>query len=200
MIKNSVIEPNVSAARNLAKEEVKAAVLDNIEAISANPKAASVFFEASTELLEGVQCSAQVRDFPSMIIDELPGLGGKNAGPNPVELLLVAMGTCQEVMYSAYASVMGINLESVKVTLKGDMDLKGMLGLDENIPSGYNKISFKTSIQSDADEETLMSLIAAVEDHCPVMDTILREITISGSAEVNGKELLRTAAKKARVQ
>jgi len=184
----------------MAKADLKAAVIKSTEAIKANPKAANVFFKANTELLEGVRCSAQVRDFPSMIIDELPALGGNNAGPNPVELLLVAMGTCQEVMYSAYASVMGINLESVKVTLKGDMDLKGMLGLDENTPSGYNKISFKTSIESDADEETLMSLIAAVEDHCPVMDTILREITISGSAEVNGKELLRTAAKKARVQ
>jgi len=184
----------------MPNENVKNAVTKSIEDIKANPKAADVFFKVKTELIEGVQCSAQVRDLPKIIIDELPQLGGHNAGPNPVELLLVSLGTCQEIMYSAYAAVMGINLDSVKVTLQGDIDLRGMLGLDENIPSGYNKISFKTHIQSDADEETLMNLIEAVEEHCPVMDTILREISISGSAEVNGKELFRSVAKKARVQ
>ena len=127
-------------------------------------------------------------------------MGGENAGPNPVELLLVALGACQEIMYSAYASMMGINLDSVKVTLNGDIDLNGMLNLDESIPSGYNKINFKTDIESDADEERLIDLIDAVENHCPVMDTILREITVSGSAAVNGKELLRSVAKKARVR
>lgn len=102
-------------------------------------------------------------------------------------------------MYSASASLMGINLESVKVTLKEDIDLNGMLGLDEKTPPGYNKISFNTDIETDADEEALMNLIEAVEQHCPVMDTILREIVISGSAAVNGKELFRSVAKKVRV-
>ncbi len=184
----------------MAKEDVKAAVIKSIDAIKENPKAANVFFKANTEWLEDVRCSAQVRDHPPIIIDEMPELGGKNAGPNPVELLLVALGTCQEIMYSAYASVMGINLESVKVTLKGDIDLRGMLGIDESIPSGYNKITFKTDLESDADEEALLDLIEAVEDHCPVMDTILREITINGTAAVNGKELFVSAAKKARVK
>lgn len=180
----------------MEQEEVKTAVLKSIEAIKANPKAANIFFKANTELIKGVQCSAQVRSFPPIIIDEHPELGGKNAGPNPVELLLVALGTCQEIMYSAYASVMGINLDSVKVDLKGEINLNGMLGLDETTPAGFNKITFKTNIESSADEETLMNLIDAVEKHCPVMDTILREITISGSASVNGKELFRSETKK----
>lgn len=180
-------------------QNVKTALMKSIEAIKANPKAAKVVFKADTKLVEDVQCSAQVRDLPSIIIDELPTLGGKNSGANPAELLLVALGTCQEIMYSTYASMMGINLDSVKVILKGNIDLKGMFGLDEKTPSGYNKIIFETDIVSNADEETLIDLIHAVEEHCPVMDTILREITISGSAAVNGKELFRSVAKTARV-
>lgn len=180
----------------MAQEYVKASVMKSIETIKANPKAAHVFFKVNTKLEEGVRCSAQVRSFSPMIIDEYPILGGHNAGPNPAELLLVALGACQEIMYSAYASVMDINLDSVKVDLKGDIDLNGMFGLNENTTPGFNKISFKTNIESDADEETLMNLIDAVEKHCPVLDTILREITISGSASVNGKELFRSETKK----
>lgn len=199
MIEKFVSERKNTSEDKQVKEDVKAAVMKTIENIKKTPKAANVFFKANTKLVEGLRCAAEVRNFPLMIIDEQPEIGGKNAGPNPVELLLVALGTCQEIMYSTYAAMMGINLDSVKVTLKGDINLKGMLGMDENTPSGYNKISFKTNIESDADEETLMNLIEAVEEHCPVMDTILREIAISGSAEVNGKELFRSIAKKARV-
>lgn len=179
----------------MAQEDVKAAMMKAIEGIQANPKAANIFFKANTEWVEDVRCSAQIRDFSPMTIDEPPELGGKNAGPNPVELILVALGTCQEIMYSAYASVMGVELKSVKVALRGDIDLKGMFGLDENSPSGYTKINFETNIESDADDETLTKLIETVEAHCPVMDTLLREIAINGVAKVNGKELYRSDAK-----
>lgn len=179
----------------MAQEDVRAAVMKGIAAIQANPKAANVFFKAQTELVEDVRCSAKVRDFAPMVIDEPPELGGKDAGPNPVELLLVALGTCQEIMYSAYASVMGVQLDSVKVALRGDIDLKGLFGLDENTPAGYKNISFEANIESDADEETLKKLIETVEKHCPVMDTLLREIPISGVAKVNGKELFRSETK-----
>lgn len=179
----------------MAQEHVKAAMIKAIEGIQANPKAANIFFKANTELVEDVRCSAQVRNFSPMVIDEPPELGGKNAGPNPVELVLVALGTCQEIMYAAYASVMGIKLDSVKVALKGNIDLRGMFGLDENTPAGYTNIIFETNIESDADDETLTKLIETVEAHCPVMDTLLREIDISGIAKVHGRELFRTETK-----
>lgn len=179
----------------VAQENVKAAMMKAIESIQANPKAANIFFKANTELVEDVRCSAQVRNFSPMVIDEPPELGGKNAGPNPVELLLVALGTCQEIMYAAYASVMGVKLDSVKVALKGDIDLRGMFGLDENTPAGYTNITFETNIESDADDETLTKLIETVEAHCPVMDTLLREIDISGIAKVHGRELFRSETK-----
>jgi len=179
----------------MAQEDVRAAMMKAIEGIQANPKAANIFFKANTELVEDVRCSAQVRKFSPMVIDEPPELGGKDAGPNPVELLLVALGTCQEIMYAAYASVMGVKLDSVKVALKGDIDLKGMFGLDENTPSGFTKITFETNIESDANDETLANLIETVEAHCPVMDTLLREVHISGVAKIHGRELFRSDTK-----
>lgn len=181
----------------MAQEDVQAAVMKSIEAIKANPRAANIFFKARTELQEDVRCKANVRNFEPMIIDEPPELGGQDAGPNPVELLLVALGTCQEIVYSAYAAVMGVKLNSVTVSLRGDIDLKGLFGLDTETPAGYTKISFETLIDSDADEETLKQLIETVESRCPVMDTLTREIPIHGTAKVNGRELFSSVTKQA---
>lgn len=173
----------------MAQSDVRAAVMKSIEGIQANPMLSTVFFKASTQWEEDVRCSATVRDFTPMIIDEPPELGGKNAGPNPVELVLVALGTCQEIMYSAYASVMGIELISVKVDIKGKLDLKGLFGLDKSVPAGYKSISFEAYIESSADEESIRTLIETVEAHCPVMDTLIRPMSISGVAKLNGTEI-----------
>lgn len=173
----------------MAQSDVKVAVMKSIDGIQANPRLSKVVFKASTQWEEDVRCSATIRDFTPMIIDEPPELGGQNAGPNPVELVLAALGTCQEIMYSAYASVMGIELTSVKVDIKGKVDLKGLFGLDKSVPAGYTSISFVASIESPADEESVRALIKTVEAHCPVMDTLTRPMSIRGIAKLNGNEI-----------
>jgi len=173
----------------MSQETVKAALMQSIAGIQDNPGAAKVVFRADTRLEEDVRCSAKVRDFAPMIIDEPPDLGGADAGPNPVELLLVALGACQEIMYSAYASVMGVQLNSVKVNLRGYIDLRGLFGMDAAIPPGYQKIVFETELDSPADPETLMKLAQTVESHCPVLDCLVRSIEVSGSVSVNGQPM-----------
>jgi uncharacterized OsmC-like protein len=59
-----------------------------------------------------------------MIIDEPTGFGGTDSGPGPAEILLVALGTCQEVVYCVHASLMGVELESVQCELRAHLELR----------------------------------------------------------------------------
>ncbi|RCX30215.1 OsmC family protein [Thioalbus denitrificans] len=180
----------------MSQENVRAALLKTIGNIQNNPSQSNVVFRASSVLEEDVRCRVQIREFPSFTIDEPPELGGQDSAPNPVELVLAALGTCQEIMYSAYASVMGVELTSVEVSARGYLDLKGLFGLDAEVPPGYKRITFDTRIESQADEETLARLIETVESHCPVLDILSRAIPVSGTASVNGRQLrsLQTSA------
>lgn len=180
----------------MTQATVKEALQATIGALTENPSASSVVFRASTKLEEDVRCSVSIRDFPSFAIDEPPELGGQDSAPNPVELVLAALGTCQEIMYSAYASVMDIKLDGVEVDVRGYLDLKGLFGMDANTPPGFKRISFETRISSDADDEALVQLIDTVENHCPVLDILCSAQNISGTASVNGKQLA-TLSKKA---
>lgn len=173
----------------MSQENVKNAMMKVIEGIQANPDTAKVFFKAATQWEEDVRCTAQVRDFDTITIDEPPVLGGQDAGVNPVELVLVALGTCQEIMYSAYASVMGIPLDSVKVNLKGNLDLRGLFGLDESVPAGYTDITFETTLESSADNESLLKLVNAAESNCPVLDIVTRQVPVNGSVIINGTDM-----------
>lgn len=183
----SATEENTAHATTT--ERVKTALTETMQRIQSNPQAARLVFRAETELQEGVRCTVKVRDFSTVVIDEPPELGGENAGMNPVELVLGALGTCQEIMYSAYASVMGIPLNSVKVDVKGYLDLHGLFGMNENIPAGYDNIRYETYIDSPADADAIRKLAETVESHCPVLDTICRAVTVSGNVTLNGNKL-----------
>jgi len=155
-----------------------------MDAIKANPKNASMPFNTKTELVEGVKCSAQVRDFPPMTVDEPPEMGGTNAGVNPGELLLIALGTCQEIMYSACAALMDIPLNKVTVNLKGDLDLRGLLGMDNSVPAGFSSIYYETTIDSDAGEGALKQLVEVTESHCPMLDMLRRPVDVRGTVSI----------------
>ena len=146
-------------------------------------------FSVDTKLVSGVTCEAQIREFPPMVIDEPPVLAGSDSGPNPVELILAALGTCQEIMYAAMASLMDIELDGVEVSVKGYLDLKGLLALDEQVPAGYREIKFETRIESSSDPEKVAQLISMVESHCPILDTIVRPVPVNGKQYLNGERI-----------
>ncbi len=162
---------------------IKTQVSNVISAIQEDDNNAKAVFSAKTELQTGLKCSAQIRNF-SFQIDEPVQLGGTDEGPNPVELVLAALGTCQEIVYSAYAAVLGIHLNSVKVNVKGNLNLKGFFGLDENIHPGFEDISYTTFIDSPASSEQLNQLVKVVEKHCPVLDILTREIPVKGNVKL----------------
>lgn len=178
----------------MSQEHIKNTLLASINNIKQNPAGAKVIFRANTRLCDDMHCTGQVRGFPELNIDEPPDLGGTDKGPNPVELVLVALGTCQEIVYRAYASVMGIELESVECELKGYLDLRGLFGLDENIPAGYQKIACETKIKSSASRKDLAKLAQIVERHCPVLNTLQMPVTVTGNVVLNGEALVLEAA------
>lgn len=164
-------------------ESIKTSVENLIAAVKKNPQLATSVFRASTySETSGFTVRSEVRGF-SVPIDEPRELGGNDTAPNPVELLLAALGGCQEIVYRAFAAVMGIEIQSIEVHAKGYLDLHGFLGLAE-VPAGFTNISFTTRIVSTASPESISQLAALVEKHCPVQDTLMRSIPVSGKVEL----------------
>jgi hypothetical protein len=94
----------------MGQEKLKTAFKDMAEAVAQNPQMAQASALATVELSGGVKCLAKVRDF-QLTVDEPSEMGGTDQGMNPVELLLAALGACQEIGYAYFAAVMGIPLK-----------------------------------------------------------------------------------------
>ena len=163
--------------------EIKEALLALVETIEKKPQAATSVFRASSySEQDSLEVRSQIRGF-STTLDEPLELGGTDTGPNPVELLLAALGGCQEIVYRAYAAVMGLKIDRIEVHAKGYLDLRGLLNLAE-VPAGFSQVSFTTQVVSDEPEEKIRQLAAMVEKHCPVLDSLMRAVDVSGKVEV----------------
>lgn len=174
---------------DMSQADLKAALEQMIAKVSADPAAARMTFTADTAWKHDMLCEARVRDHPPMLVDEPAALGGSDAAMNPVELLLVALGTCQEITYSAFAAMIGITLDSVKVKVNGELDIRGLLAVGEHVPAGYGSIVFETQIESAAGEDAIRELAATVAAHCPVLDTLTRAIPAENTISLNGRSL-----------
>src|SRR3990172_3746271 len=157
--------------------KLKQLISDTQSAFRARPDAAKATFNSSSRLTEGFRSEISIRQH-SLAADEPPALGGADSGPNPVELILAALGSCQEITYRAYATAMGIPLDSVSVELEGDIDLRGFFAVDESVRSGYRNIRANVRIKSDASDADLQKLREVVNAHCPVLDIISNKVPV----------------------
>lgn len=144
-------------------------------ALGADPAQASAIFTAETRQLDGLHSEALIRAF-RLDVDEPAALGGQDKGPNPVELILAALGACQEITYRLYADTLGIPLNQVSVSVSGQLDLRGFFAVDEGVRPGFKDISAIVRIDSPAPADEIERLRATVDRHCPVLD-ILRSVT-----------------------
>jgi putative redox protein len=158
-------------------ESYKAAFEQTQAALRDEPAAAAATFVASSQQVAGLTSEAAIRQF-QLTVDEPEQLGGTDKGPNPVELVLAALGTCQEITYRLYADAMGIPLDGISVKLEGNLDLRGFFSVDPSIRAGYEAIDATVTIDSPASDADLARLKEAVDAHCPVLDIISKPVPV----------------------
>lgn len=142
--------------------------------IKADPGAGQINYKSSGELTAGLQSRVTFPDSGhGLVMDEPEDFpGGGNTGPNPLEVALASLGTCQEITYKAFGVAMGIPIDSVSCQVSGDCDLRGLLGVDESVPKGFSAIKCTVGIESPATTDQIKQLKAAVDAHCPMVETL----------------------------
>lgn len=157
-------------------------LVDTINAVQENAELAKFEFRAKTNWIEGGHCVTSIKDYYGvgaehtertkesfeMEADHVEVLLGKDKAPNPAETVLHALGSCLTGAMAYHAAANGIDIEGMESTLEGGCDLHGFLGLDPEVRKGFNGITVKFKVKSDASEEQLRAL----SQFSPVFDMI----------------------------
>jgi uncharacterized OsmC-like protein len=166
-------------------------MFDTIDAIKAHPSLAQFQFRARNAWINGGENRSTIQDFfgagreddsrtePFVFTNgEPPVLLGANEGANPVEFLLHALAGCVTTTTVLHAAARGIHIEELSTELEGEIDVQGLLGLDDAVPIGYQQIRIKMHIKAACTDEELDDLLAFAHGHSPVCTTVCRPVPV----------------------
>ena len=160
-----------------------------VETMSEDPSVAQFHFRAETEWTDGLQSVTSIDEFEQagerirtrefhVEGDEPEQILGERSAPNAVELLLAALGSCLTVGYAAHAAAMEIELDELRFEMDGDVDLRGFLGVSEDVRAGYDEVTCTAHVEADASEEELAELRERVETTSPLMDNVANRVSL----------------------
>jgi|SRR5579872_326034 uncharacterized OsmC-like protein len=101
------------------------------------------------------------------------GVGGAGSGACSGDLLLGALAACAQITCQMVAAAMGIPTQGINVTVEGDLDLQGTLGISKEVSVGFEAIRVTFDVRApEATPEQLSALQAKTEQYCVVMQTL----------------------------
>ena len=162
-------------------------IMGVIGAIEADPGYAKFQFRATNQWIDGALSRSRIKDFSAgnaedatreeafvLDADEPAITAGKNSAPNSVEYVLHALATCLTGTLVYHAAVRGIEIEAVESSHTGDIDVRGLLGLSDEVRKGLNKATVNMRVKSEASPEELTELAL----YSPVYDIISRSLPV----------------------
>ena len=101
------------------------------------------------------------------------GVGGAGTAACSGDLLIGALAACAQLTCQLVAKAMGVSTRKIEVTVQGDMDLQGTLGLSKEVPVGFQAIRVKFDIDApEATPEQRKALQEKTEQYCVVFQTL----------------------------
>ena len=171
-----------------------AALGETLEAVGKDPAKGLVGFDVTTRWTGQTRSETTVEAYRvggqhvarrhKIVADEPCELLGTDSGPNPQELLMAAFNACITVGYVAGASVRGIKLDTLEIKTRGELDLRGFLGLDDQVPAGYESIDCEVFIKGDGTPEQFEEIHQAVVRTSPNYFNISRPVQVNATLRV----------------
>ncbi len=119
-----------------------------------------------------VTCSVHLGD-QALPSEAHPGVGGPGTAPCSGDMLLASLAACAQITCQMVATAMSLPVERISVSADGDLDLRGTLAIDRDVPVGFTEIRLSFDIDApDATDDQIASLLEKTEQYCVVMQTL----------------------------
>jgi uncharacterized OsmC-like protein len=161
-----------------------------INAVKGTPALANFQFRAQNSWVRGTNSRSRIESFSGAggehaharvfeyDADHPAVLVGGDAGPTPVEFLLIGLSSCLTAGLANIAAARGVTLNRVESKVEGDIDLRGILGLAKDVRNGYKGIRVSFTIDGDAPPETLKALVDQSKARSAVFDVLTNGVPV----------------------
>jgi uncharacterized OsmC-like protein len=161
-----------------------------INAVRDNPPLAKFQFRAKNRWVSGAHSRGTIETFYgagsehthkktfTMEADHPAVLVGADNAPLPVEIVLYGLAACIVGSVGNIAAARGVKLTEVEATIEGDLDVRGILGLSDEVRNGYQNIRANFTIKGDAPAEKLRQIVEQAKARSAVFDIITNKTPV----------------------
>jgi uncharacterized OsmC-like protein len=162
-----------------------------LDAIKADPSLGAFQFRATNRWIDGAHNRSTIQGFygagqedssraAAFTLDagEPAVLLGTDTGPNPAECLLHALAACLTTSLVYVAAARKVRLTEVESTLEGDMDVRGALGLSDEVRNGFTRIRVSFKVSGDAPPEKLREVVERAQARSAVFDMVSNGVPV----------------------
>jgi uncharacterized OsmC-like protein len=162
-----------------------------LDAIKADPSLGTFQFRAHNHWIDGAHNRSTIKAFygagqedatreSAFTVDagEPAVLLGSNTAPNPAEHLLHALAACLTTSLVYVAAARKVRLTEVESTLEGDMDVRGALGLSDEVRNGFTNIRVNFKVKGGAPPEKLREVVERAQARSAVFDMVSNGVPV----------------------
>jgi len=175
-----------------------AVMYGTLDAIKATPELGAFRFRATNRWLGGAHNRSTIHGFYGagqedtsrehafdLDAGEPAILLGTDTGPNPAEHLLHALAACLTTSLVYVAAARKVPLTSVESTLEGEMDVRGCLGISDEVRNGFSRIRVEFRVSGDAPEEKLREVVERAKARSAVFDMLTNGVPVDVGVAVD---------------
>jgi uncharacterized OsmC-like protein len=161
------------------------------EALAQAPEAAKFKWRSTVEWINGTHSRSTIEGFYGLgaeqkhktkftfDADHPEIFAAEDQAATPVEIVLAGLASCLTAGVAAVAQARKIQLRSVSATLEAGMDVRGILGMDEDVRNGFDGIKVTYKIDADASPEDIKAIVAQSQKRSAVYDIIANPTNVS---------------------
>lgn len=166
-----------------------------IDAVKAQPELGKFQFRATNRWMSGTHSRSRIETFSGaggehrhvgdvqFDADHPAVLVGTDKAPAAVEFLLHAIAACITSGIGNIAAARGVKLTEVESTVEGDIDLRGILGLSNEVRNGYERLRVNFRIKGDASPEKLREIVEQSKARSAVFDVLTKGTVVEVTAD-----------------
>ncbi|MBI1967933.1 MAG: OsmC family protein [Gemmatimonadetes bacterium] len=158
-------------------EKIRSALERNVKAVALRPAVGQGTAATKVKLLPGLACEASEGPW-KLVVGMTDKYGGSNAGPNPGIYGRTALGSCLAIGYAMWAARLGVPIDALEIEVQADYDVRGELGVSDDVPPGYSAVRYIVRVESTAPEADVLRVLDTADRYSSYRDDFTRAVPV----------------------
>ena len=165
--------------------EIADSIAKAVQYLANHPEEASYTDSPATAIIDGLRATVTGPDGASLVSDMPGAVGGTASAPSPGWIMRAALASCDATVIAMRAATEGIKLDTLEVTVDGESDDRGLLGVDDDVPAGplHSRVRVRIGAAG-VDPEQLRKIVEWADHHSPVGDANRRAIPTTVEVDI----------------